>query len=34
MEECETFGDLQEVRRDMKKAQALNSKLEDAQAKV
>ena len=34
MEEFETFGDLQEVRRYMKKAQALNSKLEDAQAKV
>lgn len=34
MEEFETFGDLQEVRRYMKKAQALNAKLEDAQAKI
>lgn len=34
MEEFEGFGDLQEVRRYLKKAQALTAKLEEAQAKV
>ena len=34
MEEFETFGDLQEVRRYLKKAQALHAKLEEAQNKV
>lgn len=34
MEEFETFGDIQEIRRYLKKAQALNAKLEEAQTKV
>lgn len=34
MEEFETFGDLQEIQRYQKKAQALHSKLEEAQVKV
>lgn len=34
MEEFETFGDIQEIRRYLKKAQGLNAKLEEAQTKV
>lgn len=34
MEEFETFGDLQEMQRYLKKAQALRNKLDEAQTKV
>ena len=34
MEEFETFDDIQEINRYLKKAQALHNKLEEAQSKV